>query len=124
MGRYYNGDISGKFWFAVQSSDAADRFGVTGQTPNYLEYYFEEDDLADVQEELERIREILGEHLPKLEQFFSERNGYTDEELAAYLEVDYVTAKYLLMQYADLELGLKIEKELLETGSCEFQAEL
>jgi len=28
MGRYYNGDIEGKFWFAVQSSDDADFFGV------------------------------------------------------------------------------------------------
>ncbi len=124
MGRYYSGDIEGKFWFAVQSSDAADRFGVTGQTPNYLEYYFNEDDLTDVQEEVQRIKETLGEYLPKLEEFFSERGGYTDEQLAEYLEVDYVTTKYLLMEYADLHLGLKIEKELLETGSCEFQAEL
>jgi hypothetical protein len=124
MGRYYSGDINGKFWFAVQSSDAADRFGVTGQTPNYLEYYFNEDDLTDVQEEVQRIKETLGEYLPKINQFFFERSGYTDEQLAEYLEVDYVTARYLLMEYADLELGLKIEKELLETGSCEFQAEL
>jgi hypothetical protein len=27
MGRYYNGDIEGKFWVAVQSSDDADFFG-------------------------------------------------------------------------------------------------
>ena len=26
MGRYYDGDISGKFWFGVQSSDAANRW--------------------------------------------------------------------------------------------------
>ncbi len=31
MGRYYNGDIEGKFMFAVQSSDDADFFGVQGQ---------------------------------------------------------------------------------------------
>ena len=30
MGRYYNGDIEGKFWFGVQSSDDADFFGVDG----------------------------------------------------------------------------------------------
>ena len=40
MGRYYSGDIEGKFGFAIQNSNAADRFGVTGQTPNFLEYYF------------------------------------------------------------------------------------
>ena len=33
MGRYYNGDIEGKFWFAVQSSDCADRFGSIGEQP-------------------------------------------------------------------------------------------
>ena len=53
MGRYYYGDIEGKFWFAVQSSDAADRFGVIGEEPHYLEYDFTEDDLEEVEEELE-----------------------------------------------------------------------
>ena len=27
MGRYYSGDIEGKFWFAVQSSTSPERFG-------------------------------------------------------------------------------------------------
>ena len=27
MGRYYDGDIEGKFWFAVQSSDDGEFFG-------------------------------------------------------------------------------------------------
>ena len=52
MGRYYSGDIDGKFWFALQSSDAADRFGVTGTQPNYLYYYFDESDLEAVEEEI------------------------------------------------------------------------
>ena len=36
MGRYYEGDISGKFAFGVQSSTAADRFGVDPTKPNYV----------------------------------------------------------------------------------------
>ena len=28
MSRWYSGDIEGKFWFGIQSSHAADRFGV------------------------------------------------------------------------------------------------
>ena len=32
MGRYYNGDINGKFWFAVQNSNCADRFGLFKNT--------------------------------------------------------------------------------------------
>jgi hypothetical protein len=36
MGRYYTGDIEGKFAFAVQSSDAADRFGSCGSYTRIL----------------------------------------------------------------------------------------
>ena len=41
MGRYYRGDINGKFWFAIQDSDDADFFGSKGEPPNTLEYYFD-----------------------------------------------------------------------------------
>ena len=51
MGRYYDGDINGKFMFAVQSSSAADRFGSEGHN-NYLEYYFDEEHLPTIKEEL------------------------------------------------------------------------
>ena len=27
MGRYYNGDVEGKWWFGVQSSDTPEKFG-------------------------------------------------------------------------------------------------
>jgi hypothetical protein len=47
MGRYYHGDIEGKFWFGVQSSNDAEYFGVEGNT-NYLHYYFDEDNKKDV----------------------------------------------------------------------------
>ena len=43
MGRYYNGDIEGKFWFGVQDSDDASFFGGEKVEPNYIEYYFEKD---------------------------------------------------------------------------------
>jgi hypothetical protein len=124
MGRYYSGDINGKFWFAVQSSDAADRFGVVSQEPSYINYYFEKENLPEVQEEIATIKQNLGDYLPKLEQFFSERNGYTDEVLAEYLGVEYITARFLLSEYADLDLGLKIEKAILEDGQCYFEAEV
>ena len=53
------GDIEGKFWFAVQPSDAADRFGVYGNQPNYLEYDFTEDNLEEVEEELEKYKRTI-----------------------------------------------------------------
>ena len=61
MGRYYNGDIEGKFMFAVQSSHAADRFGCTGFN-NYVTYYFDESHLDTIYEELAMMQEayLLG----------------------------------------------------------------
>jgi hypothetical protein len=44
MGRYYSGDIEGKFWFGVQSSMvASDRFGCHESEPDHVDYYVEED---------------------------------------------------------------------------------
>ena len=39
MGRYYEGDIDGKFWFAVQSSDDGEFFGAEEQESNWIDYY-------------------------------------------------------------------------------------
>jgi hypothetical protein len=119
MGRYYSGDIEGKFWFAVQSSDAADRFGVTGQTPNYLTYYFDESNIDEIKEELKRIEESLGEQFKLIKDFFENNNGYNDEILKKN-NID----KDNLSEYADYLLGEKILKCVEENGQCSFDAEL
>ena len=124
MGRYYSGDIEGKFWFGIQSSDSADRFGVQGYEPQYLEYWFQEDDLPKVQEELERINKQFGEDFKRIDAFFFERQSYTDEELAEYLGTTKAFARQLLTEYADYELGKKIEKSIIDNGECSFEAEL
>ena len=124
MGRYYYGDIDGKFWFAVQSSDAADRFGVKGSEPNYIEYYFNNEHLQDVKDELERIEKKLGIYKGLIDDFFNNTNSYDDKELSEALKVSMTEAKELIKEYADYELGKKIEKSILETGECSFTAEL
>lgn len=124
MGRYYNGDIEGKFWFAVQASDAANRFGVTGETPNYLNYYFDSDNLPDIKKGIEEILKNLGEYKAKLDEFFNKKCCYNDKELQEYLKVDEERLRYLLSEYADLYLGEKILKCVEENGTCEFEAEL
>lgn len=118
MGRYYNGDIEGKFWFAVQSSNSADRFGVTGNEPAYLEYWFEEDDLEEVEAEIKRIEESLGDKIQIIEDFFENNNGYNDEMLK---EADITEEE--ISEFADLELGIKIRDCIKENGQCSFQAE-
>ena len=124
MGRYYYGDIEGKFWFGVQSSDSADRFGVIGSEPQYLEYWFQQEDLEQVQNELKRIEKQFGEDFKKIEQFFQGKQSYTDKELAEYLGTAEAFAKQILKEYADYELGKKIEQSIIENGQCSFTAEL
>ena len=123
MGRYYSGDIEGKFWFAVQNSDAADRFGVTGVEPSELYYYFDRGNLDDVEEELKVIKNQLGKYRTKMNEYFNSKGSYTDEDLAQYLGLPLDKTKQLLNAYADYELGMKIRKSILETGQCEFTAE-
>ena len=119
MGRYYSGDIDGKFWFAVQSSNAADRFGSTGCEPNYIEYYFDEGDLEKVQAELKRIEDKLGDKMQVIDKFFEENYGYNDDML-----VSAGITRSELSEYADYGLGKKIEQCIISTGQCEFTAEL
>ena len=124
MGRYYSGSIEGKFWFGIQSSDAADRFGVTGHQPEELYYNFDIDSLPRVYQELSKIASSLGSNLVLLHKFFTDNTAYTDQKVAEYLKIELDDAKKLLKDYADFELGLKIAEAIQTNGQCEFTAEL
>ena len=53
MGIYYNGDIDGKFMFAVQGSDAGERFCAIEQESGYIDYVvYKEDSYKAIVEEL------------------------------------------------------------------------
>ena len=123
MGRYTSGDIEHKFWFAVQNSDAADRFGVTGVEPSELYYYFDEGNLDDVEAELKVIKKQLGTYRTKMNKFFKSNQWYTDEDLVKHLDIPEDKVKKLLKDYADYELGMKIRECILVNGCCEFTAE-
>jgi hypothetical protein len=117
MGRYYFGDIEGKFMFAVQSSDAADRFGSLGQRPDIIEYYFSDEHLPIINEELEKLKDAH----EKVTKFFeSIGNGGYNDEMAA----EYGLTKQDLSDYADYNLGKNIKDCLEENGDCFFSAEL
>ena len=124
MGRWCSGSIDHKFWFAVQGSDAADRFGVTGYQPEELYYHFDEDSLPGIKQELKNIEDKLGNNLVLMNKFFEENTSYTDEKLAEYLNVEPNAIQNILKDYADYELGLKIANAVQTTGQCEFTAEL
>ena len=138
MGRYYDGDIDGKFWFAVQSSDDADFFGVEG-TAAYLHYYFDkEEDYDGVVKGLELCVKALGEDkFKRLHEAFSEGGklweGYNDEKLKEVIpdiileterpnSPDYFGTD--LEWYARWRLGDKIKTRLDHHDECQFNAEL
>jgi len=128
MGRYYSGDIEGKFAFAVQASDAADRFGVTGQTPNFLQYYFTTDDFEILKEELKNIEDAFGEHKTALKTYFDLYKTQDDAPLSFYAYIKEgglpELPKSQHSEYYDYVLGRKILNCIEETGVCSFDAEL
>ena len=120
MGRYYSGDIEGKFMFAVQNSNAADRFGATGCYPNTIEYHFDEDHLEDINEELKKLKPGFD----KCNSFFEEiknngKVGYNHDDLESYGILDTE-----MSDYADYKLGVKIKNCIEKEGICDFTAEL
>lgn len=124
MGRFYSGDIEGKFWFGSQSSDDADFFGSSGYQPSYLEYDFTKDHLPSIKKGLRQCKKQLGDYKAELDKFFDKREFYNNEELMKELKVTADKARDLLKWYARLELGEKIKKCVDEKGYCVFQAEI
>jgi hypothetical protein len=120
MGRYFFGDIEGKFWFAVQSSDAASRFSKSAECePSTIEYFFDDGHLDEVRQELKRIEDKLGDSLAKFHWFFEGNPAYNNIMLTeAGLPIEF------LEDYADYLLGKKIEKSIVDMGQCSFSAEL
>ena len=124
MGRYYHGDIEGKFWFAVQSSSDADYFGSEGYTPDELHYHFDTNNIPEIEEGIKNCETVLGEDRVALDKFFSNTDRYNDKQLSDLLGKDDKGVKDTLRWYARLNLGQKILNCVKEQGSCSFVAEL
>lgn len=129
MGRYYHGDVEGKFWFAIQSSDDPEFFGAERTDPSYIDYYL--GDIKPVKKGLEACRKALGDYFEKIDKFFDENPSYTNERLEKYLDInDPNLTVHLLVWYARYVLGKKIYdfmKEQEKAGediSCHIEAEL
>ena len=117
MGRYYSGDIDGKLMFGVQNSNAADRFGVIGEQPYYLEYTFDDNELDRIGEELRKILTKLKGKRSAIARLLL--NGYTLQD-----RLDAGVTEDDLSEYADLILGLQIRRCILQNDTCHFIAEL
>ena len=130
MGRYFTGDIEGKFWFGVQDSTDADYFGVQGE-PRFYHYYFSEDDKKNVHKGMLECDRTLGKYRELIDEFFNNRDSYNDKMLLEFLDEKLSPKKhteegirYYLEWYARLNLGKKIYDCILKQGDCDFEAEL
>jgi hypothetical protein len=137
MGRYYSGDIEGKFWFAVQSSDDASFFGGSDDEvyhqdengddypePSEIEYFFQTGDLEEIDHGIEECLSQLGDRKEKLDAFFEKVEYYNNNMVSESLSMEVNDVKPLLEWYARLELGVKIRDCVKEKGQCSFNAEL
>ena len=129
MGRYYNGDIEGKFWLGVQPSNDAEFFGVQGYNDS-IDYYFNEEDKGNIQDGLDKCLKELGKNKAHLDIYFKEIDYYAWPDLIDYLKSK-TGSKYtedelrvLLGWYARNDLGTQILTCVNETGKCQFTAEL
>lgn len=137
MGRYYSGDIEGKFWFGVQSSYAFERFGATEREYYYwddeleeevldeggAEFVIDADDLHLVSDELKKLKKQIGSGVIKsLDNFFNEHSSYSAQKLAT-IGLD----ESVIIPYADYKLGQKIYEFMTRTNvtqSLEVYAEI
>tara|TARA_Y100000004_G_C8909376_1_gene410200 strand:- start:392 stop:817 length:426 start_codon:yes stop_codon:yes gene_type:complete len=141
MGRHYNGDIEGKFWFGVQSSNDADYFGVKGYARD-LEYYFDRDDIPKIEKGIKSCKHELSELIQGgadvLDRFFSKTDMYQDKDIAELIEkankwdvkgpkacrASKKTVEYTLKWYARLRLGKEILDCVIKHNHCHFNAEI
>jgi hypothetical protein len=120
MGRYYSGDIDGKFWFATQSSNDADFFGVTGYKPEKLEYDFEEEHLDLINEGINKCLKEIGVKRGKIFKWFKKEDNLNPYKMEEGIIPKNTSHEWL----ARLELGMRILKSVEATGGCYFEAEL
>ena len=102
MGRYYYGDIQGKFMFAVQSSNAGERFGA--QEEEAMVPYFVNRKFYDhIVEELEAIEQ--SGCVDRVNKMFASEMGYDDDTLK-----EYGVSKDDLKEFADYRLGMNMKE--------------
>ena len=129
MGRYYQGDIEGKFWFAVQSSADPEFF-----SPSHIDeldeedcgmilWEFEKEDLPNIIKGIRECNSKLGSWGKKLDTFFESRESYNDEMLMRALGTSEKKVRSLLKWYARRGLGYQILRCVEELGHCHFEGE-
>tara|TARA_R100000734_G_C3297957_1_gene88929 strand:- start:614 stop:994 length:381 start_codon:yes stop_codon:yes gene_type:complete len=126
MGRYYSGDVEGKWWFGVQSSNTPIKFG--GQE-TFIDYTICND--GTFKRQVEQLKQDLGDKLEWLQQFFDENNGYNDAMLMEFMmkknpRYDKSELSRDLENFADYEFAMQVKQHFEDTGEdyCNVSSEL
>ncbi len=121
MGRYYEGDIEGKFWFACQSSDDGEFFGAKESNPQFTEYYINTSDLDLVLHGIRECKVNLGDNVRLFHKAY--RGGLDEEPLWRTYSKEKQTQLY--EWFARLDMGMRILAYMLENPGedCNFTAE-
>lgn len=119
MGRYYNGDVEGKFMFAIQGSDAHERFGAIEDGSGYINYVVYRNSYAEICAELDSINKSS---IEKVDKMFNERSGYNEE-----IKKEFGVSEKDLSEYADYKIGMQLKKffdDHPDMDECRFDAEI
>lgn len=142
MGRYYTGDIEGKFWFAIQDSNDAINFGGThdyvdgdGEVCDEEEAcdiysHFDLTHLGDIEDELASCSRQLGELESIIQSLVASESGFSHSD--KFIETHFGHLGYTtlssfrpkLVAFARLSLGQKILACVKTQGECNFASEL
>ena len=125
MGRYYDGDIEGKFWFGIQDSSDGDFFG-KNHVVSEIGWEYSKKDLPKIEEGLEKCKANLDEFLSGFYQFFVENDGYNDEMLLEFFnkhdnKYSIKLIRKKLTWYARLLLGKQIQECVKDNETCYFR---
>ena len=140
MGRHYDGDISGKFWFAVQSSDDGEYFGALDITEEntdsdyhdgFIDYVIYFSDIDKVKDGIDLCKRQLRGNYVILSEFFSNSDGYNDEMIIEHYKKTrgiHINEGFLREQltiFARLDFGTQILLYFNENPGedCHFTAE-
>ena len=141
MGRHYDGDIEGKFWFAVQSSDDGEYFGAIDITEEntdsdyhdgFVDYVIYFSDIDKVKAGIDLCKRQLRGNYVILSEFFSNNNGYNDEMIIEHYKETrgiHINEDFLREQltiFARLDFGTQILLYFNENPGedCHFTAEM
>jgi hypothetical protein len=132
MGRYYDGDIEGKFWFGCQSSQDGEFFGAQAYDRDFIEYHVPHEKIKEVIEGIWKCKKALGDDIylatdKAINNSFSGDSYYgTMEANAVWSNMTEAEKSYTSTWLARLDLGSKILGFMLENPGevCNFTAEL